>query len=249
MNKQIYYVYEWFNTETGEVFYVGKGCHKRYLERNHRNSKFKEYIEQNPVDVRIVINDLTEEEAFQKEKELYLKYKAIDQCGCNLMEAGQGGLGQIWTEEMREYWSINNPMKAEEQRQRMRDNNPMKNAEIAKKSGEKHKRAVVIDNVQYDSLLAAAQAYGVSDVTIGDWCRKGSGKNGIICSYADKRPSKRNPTSLSRPVIVDGVWYPSISQAAQAVGLSASSLGGALRNNRKFLKNHSCEYANQQPSQ
>lgn len=186
MDKQIYYVYEWFNTVTGEVFYVGKGCHKRYLEKNRRNNKFKEYIEQNPVDVRIVISGLTEEEAFQKEKELYLKYKAIDQCHCNLMEAGKGGLGQIWTDEMRKYWSINNPMKAEEQRQRMKNQNPMKNAEIAKKSGKKHRRAVIIDGVEYDSLLDAAQAYGVSNVTIGDWCRKGQGRNGIICSYADK---------------------------------------------------------------
>lgn len=33
----MFYVYEWYNTITGQVFYVGKGTKKRYLQTSKRN--------------------------------------------------------------------------------------------------------------------------------------------------------------------------------------------------------------------
>ena len=36
-NKNDFYVYEWFNIDTNEVFYVGKGRGKRYKEVKRRN--------------------------------------------------------------------------------------------------------------------------------------------------------------------------------------------------------------------
>ena len=35
MNK--FYVYEWYNVETNEIFYVGKGCNNRYKNISDRN--------------------------------------------------------------------------------------------------------------------------------------------------------------------------------------------------------------------
>ena len=63
-----FYVYEWYNTDTKEVFYVGKGCGKRYTETAHRNQKFLDYINSHNVESRIVINNLTEEENNELEK-------------------------------------------------------------------------------------------------------------------------------------------------------------------------------------
>ena len=36
MNKK-FYVYEWYNIDTNEVFYVGKGCGNRYKTTSRRN--------------------------------------------------------------------------------------------------------------------------------------------------------------------------------------------------------------------
>ena len=44
----------------------------------------------------------------------------------------------------------------------MSKNNPMKNPEYAKKAGDKHKRAVIIDGVKYDGAVDAAKIFGVS---------------------------------------------------------------------------------------
>ncbi len=242
--NNIFYVYEWYNLDTDEVFYVGKGCHKRYLQVKDRNKKFLNYYENNNVDVRIVFKNLSEEEAFKKEKELTDYYKKLHQCTCNLAEAGKGGCHFVWTDEMKNYWSEHNPMKEEAQRQRMIENNPMYNKEIAMKNGQKHKRAVEINNILYDGLVDAAIVYKVSPETIGMWCSLGESPQGFKCKYIG--PQRNN--SRGNKVIVDGVLYNSGTQAALAVGLKPVTLNKALREHRKECMGHTCEYANQQPS-
>ena len=54
MEQNDFYVYEWFNTNTGYVFYVGKGHGQRFKSMKSRNNLFLEYIENNSVDVRII---------------------------------------------------------------------------------------------------------------------------------------------------------------------------------------------------
>ncbi|MBP3905742.1 MAG: hypothetical protein J6D12_01360 [Peptostreptococcaceae bacterium] len=72
MNK--YYIYEWYNIETGEVFYIGKGCNNRYKDIN-RNKFFNDYYKTHKCDSRIVVDDLYEKEAFKLEKELIKHYR------------------------------------------------------------------------------------------------------------------------------------------------------------------------------
>lgn len=47
---------------------------------------------------------------------------------------------------------------------------------------------------------------------------------------------------------MDGVLYNSGTEAACAVGLKPVTLNKALREHRKICMGHTCEYANQQPS-
>ena len=249
MEKTRFYVYEWYNTDTNYVFYVGKGCGKRYREMTHRNQLFKDYCLNNDVEVRIVKNNLTEEEAFIYEAELTKFYKDKGECHCSLAKPGVGGYSQVWTQELKQYWSQYNPMKDQEQRKRMSINNPMKNPEYAKKAGDKHKRAVIINEVYYDGAIDAAKALGVSQSLIGLWCKAGGNPQGQICHYADEKPKDyTQKTGNSKAIIVDGVWYKSISAAAKILHIPASSLGKALREGNDY-KEHKCEYANQQPSQ
>ena len=83
MNTKYFYVYKWFNTETNEVFYIGKGCNNRYKEVSKRNKDFLEYYNNNPCQSEIIEYFKTEEEAFKKEHELIQQYRSKGQAQTN----------------------------------------------------------------------------------------------------------------------------------------------------------------------
>lgn len=85
----MYYVYEWFNTETDEVFYVGKGKGNRYKNVKQRSDYFKNYHSKYNCDVRIIKNKLTEENAFELEIEKINHYRNINQAQCNFADGGE----------------------------------------------------------------------------------------------------------------------------------------------------------------
>lgn len=244
-----FYVYEWYNINTNEVFYVGKGCGKRKDEIKKRNQKFLSYIESHTTASRVIKDNLSEEDAFTLEKETIQFYKERGQCECNLMEGGTGGVSFIWTDEAKQYWSENNPMKAKAQRERMSKNNPMHNPEIAKQVGLKHRKAVIVDGVQYDSALTAAQALGVCDATIRTWCKKGHSPKGIQCSFVEENKMISSGVKNKTAVLIDGIYYSSIKEASLALGMNSSTYLAKCIREHKTYKGHKCEYANQQPSQ
>lgn len=88
--KKDFYIYEWFNIDTGEVFYVGKGRLNRFRNTTQRNTYFKNYFNKYNCDVRKVHENLEEHKAFEIEKETIKKYRDIGQCKCNLADGGEG---------------------------------------------------------------------------------------------------------------------------------------------------------------
>jgi len=83
MANKIYYVYEWFIKESGEVFYVGKGKDNRFKSMKDRNETFKDIIRKNDCDVRIVSGNLEEDEAYACELHRTLELKSIKQAKAN----------------------------------------------------------------------------------------------------------------------------------------------------------------------
>lgn len=73
--ESIFYVYEWFINNTGEVFYVGKGTGERCFEYKRRNKMFKDFYNSHNCSVRIIKENLTEQEAFDFEKETINYYR------------------------------------------------------------------------------------------------------------------------------------------------------------------------------
>lgn len=67
--ERVYYVYEWFIKDTGQVFYIGKGKGNRY--KQDKNSVFLKIKNHFDCDVRFVKKDLTEYEALTLEEELF----------------------------------------------------------------------------------------------------------------------------------------------------------------------------------
>lgn len=85
-----FYVYEWFNIESNEVFYVGKGNGNRYKIKTGRNRYFMNYINKYKCNVRKIKENLTEKEAFDLEIETIKKYRELNQCRCNICDGGEG---------------------------------------------------------------------------------------------------------------------------------------------------------------
>lgn len=63
-----YYVYIWYIVDTFEIFYVGKGTGNRYKTRKRENYYFAQMEKTHKCDSMILLNNLTEEEAFNYEK-------------------------------------------------------------------------------------------------------------------------------------------------------------------------------------
>jgi len=90
IERKDFYVYEWYNVDTNEVFYVGKGTKNRCHNIYQRNQYFKNYYNKYNCNVRKIKTDLKETEAFELEIKLISEYRAIDQCKCNLADGGEG---------------------------------------------------------------------------------------------------------------------------------------------------------------
>lgn len=245
-----FYVYVWKDLDDGNIFYVGKGCGKRYKSLRNRNKYFMEYVSSHNVDSEIVAYFDTEDEAFKYEESLMKHYKDMGQCKCSLMSGGYGGFSSVWSDEMKHYWSEYNPMKSPEQRERMSKSNPMRNADVAQRNGAKHQKAVIINGIEYSGLKVASKQLGVAERTVLVWCKRGYDTDGNPCRYANKpqKDYKFSKTS-SKAILVDGKHlFNSLKEATQFFGVKDTSpLCRSLKENKPY-HGHIVEYANQQPS-
>lgn len=94
MKKNKFYVYAYFLKSTNEIFHIGKGTGNRYKDKNnHRNQYFRNIIQKykDDVDVKIIKDNLSEQEAWSLERDMIEQYKKIGQCKTNLHEGGCGG--------------------------------------------------------------------------------------------------------------------------------------------------------------
>lgn len=94
-----YYVYEWFIVDSDFVFYVGKGSGKRYRQTNRRNRIFTKIIKENNCNSRILVSDLSEEQAYSLEKEYIKKYREKGFCTANIADGGEGSKGTRFSDE------------------------------------------------------------------------------------------------------------------------------------------------------
>lgn len=82
------YVYGHYRKDTGELFYVGKGTGRRAWSKRGRNGYWHNVVNTYGYEVKIIHDNLTEEDAFDKEKEL------IAEVGLsNLTNMAEGGMG------------------------------------------------------------------------------------------------------------------------------------------------------------
>lgn len=106
-----FYVYEWYNIDTGEIFYVGKGTKRRKTTICNRNIYFKRYYNKYNCAVRVVQDNMSNKEALNLEIILIKKYKLLHMPLTNLTDGGEnppilskeanGMYGKTHTEEVK----------------------------------------------------------------------------------------------------------------------------------------------------
>ena len=240
----MYYVYEWFNCETNEIFYVGKGTGRR-LKVRKRNSLFNKYIKENKCESRVVKYFETEKEAFEFEYNYIKELKLQGQCKCNMHSGGAGGSVEYWTDELRKEYSIHNVMKSENQRKRMSDNNPMKNKEICLKVNSQKRKPVIIGDTEYASIKDAVNALKVTSERIAYWCKRGANPKGEICRYKNSPQviydGKRFNKGGCRPIIYKAKEYESPIDIAKEFNISVYKVYRWARNGFDYYGNI-CRY-------
>lgn len=96
-----FYVYLHYRISDGEVFYVGKGKGQRIVSTK-RNRLWRNIAEKHGVRASIYKDNLSEEEAFQIESELIVRFGRIDNksgCLANLTDGGEGMSGHVRSSE------------------------------------------------------------------------------------------------------------------------------------------------------
>ena len=88
------YLYRHIRLDKNEPFYIGIATHlKRAYDKSSRKNKiWQSIIRKTPYEVEILFNDLTREEALEKEKEFICLYGRIDKKTgtlCNLTDGGE----------------------------------------------------------------------------------------------------------------------------------------------------------------
>lgn len=137
-----FYVYEHWRLDKDECFYVGKGCGSRAYVRSHRNMHWKNIVSKlerngHAYEIRFVATGLTEQEAFDLEKQRISFWKDRSDLA-NYTNGGEGASGRIATEKTRNKIKLAKKNISDETRLKMSKN--------AKNRSEEHKRKLSLSN-------------------------------------------------------------------------------------------------------
>lgn len=239
----MYYVYEWFIVETGEVFYVGKGTGRRYKVRKH-NKFFNDMLKRYICESRIVKEFETEKEAFSFEFERVNELRKIGQCACNIYDGGYGGETAWRTDEMREKYAEKNCMKSETQRHRMSTENPMKKQSVAEKVNSCKRIPIIIGETEYQSIKSVCEKYHVSCSTVNLWCVRGETAKGERCFYKNDPHGvtyRHKNNGQGKALVYKGERYESTAELSKRLNVSQTTVSRWCRQGRDTYGN-SCKY-------
>ena len=168
MNK--YYIYAHLKPNTGEIFYIGKGCRERAYSTYGRSKWWHNIVSKYGYDIFILDANLSEAEAFKIEKKYIKRLGRRDLKEgtlVNLTDGGEGMGRRVWTKEQREYAAF---MKTGERNARWNT----KHTKAAKKKIRDNQPATrqIIDietNIVYKSMREASIKYNIPYSTLSGY--------------------------------------------------------------------------------
>lgn len=102
------YIYRHIRLDTDAPFYVGKGKNKRAFSKQGRNAYWHRIVKKSGYRIEIILDDLSEQEAFTKETEFIALYKKCGLCEANWAIGGvRGGpVGVTRSKETRQKMAV-----------------------------------------------------------------------------------------------------------------------------------------------
>lgn len=246
------YVYRHVRLDKNEVFYVGLSLlddpqYKRaYSRGDRRNQHWKNIINTTPYRVDIIMDDLTVEETYEKEKEFIKLYGRKD-LGLgtlvNFTDGGEGSLGHVRSEEGKE--KIRERM--------MGENNPMFGGNFS----EEHRRKLseaqtgkVRHSEEYKRNMSERQMgelnhnYGKRGELSPNFGRKATKE--LKERFSKMRKGKRmgidNPKSRLVLDMYTGIFYYSASEAHRELSLKKIVQTFTAMLNGKCRNKTTCKY-------
>lgn len=137
-SSNIYCLYRHIRLDKNECFYVGIGKKSRAYSKFHRNKHWKNIVNTSQYIVEIVFDNLSKEEAIQKEIELIKYYGRVDlKSGSlvNLTDGGEGNFNALFSEERKRKISKANLGKKLSEQHKL----SISKAHLGKKRSEQHK--------------------------------------------------------------------------------------------------------------
>jgi len=110
----VFYVYQHLKSDTGEIFYVGKGMGRRAHDSYHRSKYWKNIVAKHGVTVEFLRIDITEPESLELEIVTIERYRKKGLQIINMTDGGDGTTGYSHTDEHKQMMSAkqsgeNNP--------------------------------------------------------------------------------------------------------------------------------------------
>jgi len=115
------YVYGHYKADTGELFYIGKGTGKRAWGLDGRNPYWNNVVNKHGIEIKILYDNLTEEAAYEKEKEIIAEVGLNNLT--NIAEGGQGITSELAKELAANRWSSDEYRKKHLESMRKRSEN------------------------------------------------------------------------------------------------------------------------------
>jgi group I intron endonuclease len=218
------YVYRHIRLDKNEPFYIGIGSkenHNRAYIKSDRNNIWKKIVSKSDYRVEILIDDLTWQEACEKEKEFIFLYGRINLNNgtlSNLTDGGDGVYGMVLSKESKNKIGKANKGKLSG------DKNPF----YGKKHSDEFK--LKISKFRKDNYSGENHPkYGklISEET----------KNKISKSNIGKMAAGKHPRSKIILDLCTGIYYDYSGDAAKALNINKATLTGYLCGNRKNKTN------------
>lgn len=242
MIKPTYYVYLHRRKDTGEVFYVGKGTRtplKQYIRANttaRRNIYWYRVVAKcGGFDVQLVADFFAEADAFDLEKALIAEHgrQCDGGCLCNLTEGGEGHSGFSPSAETRQKMAERHRGKPKPEHVRLAVSRAQRGVPNPPEQTRAHSLRMTGAGNPNFGTKNSRETIAKRVATRGNKC---SGPDHPF--FGKKRPQHVIDilrAKQSRQVIdrTTGVTYPSVKDAAAAIGKSGATVSRWLSGQRK----------------
>jgi hypothetical protein len=258
-NTIVFYVYAHRTADTNEIFYIGKGkkLNKRAQEGAKRRSKYwNNVVSKHGFVYEILFDNLTEEQAFDKEKELIALYGRRD-IGTgtlvNLTDGGEGHSGFVKPDSVKEALSniFTGRVIAEETRQKISASNKGKKrtkeiidqmrisrkGRIIKKESTEKRIATIKRNKEKGKVVK------FSDQARRNISEAGKGRIPWNKGKTLKEEEKVNIKTRVRPIRrSDGFTTMSITEMAKIMNTTTSNISKVLHGKMRNVQGYTFEF-------